>query len=190
MITEVLESKETTNKIEFTVPLVDGGPRNRVDQIELRIIFGKVRNQKIPFTDRFTSTKVVAVATGEAYLNTMESEERNNSALTTVNQSSIAEKMAFRDFAETEIADHIDEREAIIQTIRDLSCDVYENTVSVYGVRPETIFTQIMLGLIIGDTPPPPSVRGSPAPLRNVRAEIQSDFIAGASYERIKNLDP
>jgi len=190
MITEVLESKETTNKIEFTVPLIGGDTRNRVEQIELRIIFGKVRNQKIPFTDRFTSTKVVAVATGEAYLNSMESEKRNNSTLTAVNKSSIAEKRAFRDFAETEIADHTDERDAIIQTIRDLSCDVYQNTVSVYGVRPETIFTQIMLGLIIGDTPPPPSVRGSSAPLRNVRKEIQTDFIAGASSERIKNLGP
>lgn len=190
MIKEVLESKETINKSKFTVPLLDGGSRHRVDQVEFRIIFGKVRNQKIPFTDMFTIKKVVAVATGEAYLGTMESKERKNSALTTVNKSSITGKRAFRDFAETEITEHTDEREAIIQTIRDLSCNMYENTVSLYGVRPKTIFTQIMLGLIIGDTPPPPSVRGSSAPLRNVREAIQSDFIAGASSERIKKLDP
>jgi hypothetical protein len=190
MIKEILESEETINRTEFTVPLTSGNKRNGVDQIGIRIIFGKVRNQKIPFSDKFTSIKIAAVATGEAYYHPWGEDKEKTKKLTTSGLKKGYSVDSVRDFVETKVSNHNSEREAIIQTIRDLSCDVYENTLSVYGVRPETIFTQIMLGLIIGDTPPPPSVRGSSAPLRNVRAAIQSDFIAGASSERIKNLGP
>jgi len=188
MITELLEKKETKCKREFKVSLIDGKPRTNHGQLKLRIIFGKVENQRIPLTDRYTTEKIVAIATGEVYQQPWDKKPKDQNKLVDREPYSNIAETAFRDLAETKIADHNSERDAIIQTIRELACNVYENTVGVYGVRPETVFTQIMLGLIIGDEPPTPPVRGSPSPLHRTRKEIQTDFIAGASSERVKRL--
>lgn len=185
MITELLETKETKCKGEFEVPLSDGKPRTDYGQLKLRIIFGKVENQKIPLTDRYTTEKVVAVATGRMYRKPWDSPKK----LREDNVEPYLDEEKFRDFAESTIEDHSSERDAIIQTIRELACDVYENTAGVYGVRPETIFTQIMLAMTIGDEPPAPSIRGSASPLHRTRKQIQTDFIAGASSERVKRLE-
>ena len=184
MIRELLETKETKCKREFEVPLMDGKPRTNHGHLKLRIIFGKVENQRIPLTDRYTTEKIVAISTGRIYRKPWDPPKK----LREDNVKPYLDEEKFRDFAESTIEDHNSERDAIIQTIRGLACNVYENTVGVYGVRPETVFTQIMLGLIIGDEPPTPPVRGSPSPLHRTRKEIQTDFIAGASSERVKRL--
>lgn len=184
MIKEILQQRRTKCKRRFEVLLADEKLRESYGNLKIQVIFGKVEDKKIPYIDRYTKQKVVVAATdlyGKPWIFPMRL--REDSTELCLNEEN------FRYFAESEIKNHSTERDAIIQTIRELTCDVYEDTAGAQSVHPKTIFTQIMLSLITGDKPPTPPVRGSPSPLHRTRKEIQKDFIAGASSERVKRLE-
>jgi hypothetical protein len=171
----MLDKRVNKEKCEFSVPLVEGGPgpATKESRIQLDIIIGKVEERKWRLFKTYTQEKIVAIATGTLYKNPT---GKNLHDLVVIGERDDTEWVAdatWRDHAQSDVEDS--EQDAVIDAVRELSLDVYENKTKMFGVDADTVFTQIMIGFIVGgDVPPPHPVED---PYERIRREMKADFI-------------
>jgi len=162
------------SKREFSVPLVQGGPgpATRESRIELDVIIGKVEKRKWRVFKTYTQEKIVAIATGTLYKNPTGDSLHDVVLMGERSDTQWIESKKWRDHSEADVDDC--ERKAVIDAVRDLSLDVYENKTQLFGIDADTVFTQIMLGFIVGgDVPPPHPVED---PYGRLRQEMKVEF--------------
>jgi len=168
---------------QFTVPLMETGfdHRKKSNKIELEVIIGKVEERKWRLFKTYTQEKVVAVATGTLYERREGKNLREAIRLGEIEDSTWTPDTTWRDYSEQDVQG--DERSAIVDAVREVSLDIYEDKAKIFGIDAATVFTQIMIGFIVGGDVPPPS----PAPVRDpyaqVRSEMKQDFFDNTGIE-------
>lgn len=179
---------------QFTVPLElhsrTHSPDTPHNRLELEVIIGKVEERKWRLIKTYTTEKIVAVATGVLYQKPPEGSEKEMhiQTLTGGRDPPWTQEEAFRDFTEVEVEDS--ERQAVLDAVRKLSEKVYENKSKIFGIDPQRVFTQIMLGFIIGDEPPAPAPPPHRDPLDSLRREIQSDYVESSNEDTLPSATP
>lgn len=160
---------------EFSVPLEHSDYAGTSESmLELEMVVGKVEERKWRVFKTYTQEKVVSIATGTLYKKPTGSNLQKQKQMLGGEEPPMRADKTWRDYAETDIEDS--ERDALIESVRDLSMDIHEEKTKVFGVGADTVFTQIMIGLIVGGDVPPPSRPHSRDPYANLRSQMKDEF--------------
>lgn len=171
----MLDKRVCKSKREFSVPLEEGNYAGTAESmLELEIVIGKVEERKWRVFKTYTQEKVIAIATGTLYKKPTGNKLRKQKQILGGEDPPMRADKTWRDYAETDIEDT--ERDALIEAVRDLSMDIYEEKSKVFGIDADTVFTQIMIGFIVGGDVPPPTPASFRDPYANLRSQIKQDF--------------
>jgi len=176
---------------KFTVPIMHTGrtsythkqamqkPHPRDRRMELEVLIGKVEERKWRVVKTYTKEKIGVVATGTIYQRPEGSNLREALRIGEMDDTGWIPEKTWREQSEEHIEDS--EREAVIDAVRELSLNMYEDKTKIFGIGADTVFTQIMLGFIVGgDIPAPHPVED---PYGGLRDMIKGDFYANTNIE-------
>lgn len=160
---------------EFSVPLEETHYAGTAESmLELDVVIGKVEEKKWRVFKTYTQEKIVAIATGTLYEKPTGKNFQKKKKILGGQDPPMRVNSTWRDHSEQDI--NGDERDAFIEAVRDLSMDVYEGKAKSFGVGADTVFTQIVIGFIVGGDIPAPKRPSAHDPYKNLRKEIKRDF--------------